>query len=134
MLERARENGVRLIAARVENIDVADKKIQAVHLRNGSGTVTISTQHFINAAGPLLREVGLMIGVDLPVFSELHLKMAFKDTLGAVPRNAPMLIWTDPLVLSWSEEERAMLAQSEETKVSSRRTPVRGSHKARGRP
>jgi glycine/D-amino acid oxidase-like deaminating enzyme len=116
MLERARENGVRLIAARVENIVVADKKIQAVHLRNGCGTATVSTQHFINAAGPLLKEVGLIVGVDLPVFSELHLKMAFKDTLGAVPRNAPMLIWTDPLVLSWSEEERAMLAQSEETK------------------
>ncbi len=60
---------------------MAGKQIQAVHLRNGSGPVTISTQHFINAAGPLLKEVGLMIGVDLPVFSELHLKMAFKDTL-----------------------------------------------------
>jgi glycine/D-amino acid oxidase-like deaminating enzyme len=116
MLERARENGARLIAARVESIDVGDNKIQAVHLRNGSETIGISTQQVINAAGPLLREVGLMMGVDLPVFSELHLKMAFKDPLGAVPRNAPMLIWTDPLVLSWSEEERAMLAESEETR------------------
>ncbi|MBP1738338.1 MAG: dependent oxidoreductase [Deltaproteobacteria bacterium] len=116
MLERARENKVRLIAARVENITVADKTIRAVHLRKGSRAATISTRHFINAAGPLLREVGLMVGVDLPVFSELHLKMAFKDTLGAVPRNAPMLIGTDPLVLPWTEEERAVLAQSEETR------------------
>jgi len=116
MLERARERGVRLLAARVESIDVADKTIRAVHLRNANGTTEISTQQVINAAGPLVRKVGLMMGVDLPVFSELHLKMAFKDPLGAVPRNAPMLIWTDPLVLSWSEEERAMLAQSEETK------------------
>ena len=116
MLERARENGVRLIAARLESIDVVDKKIQAVHLRQGDGMVDISTQQIINAAGPLLKEVGLMMGVDLPVFSELHFKMAFKDTLARVPRNAPMLIWTDPLLLSWSEEERAMLAQSEETR------------------
>jgi glycine/D-amino acid oxidase-like deaminating enzyme len=116
MLERARENGVRLMAARVEGIDVADRKIRGVYLRNDSGSIDVSTRQVINAAGPMLREVGLMIGVDLPVFSELHLKMAFKDSLGAVPRNAPMLIWTDPLVLSWSEEERALLAQSEETK------------------
>jgi glycine/D-amino acid oxidase-like deaminating enzyme len=68
MLERARENGVRPIAGWVENIVVADKKIQAVHLRNGSGTVTIPTQQVINAAGPLLREVGLMIGVGPPRF------------------------------------------------------------------
>jgi len=33
-----------------------------------------------------------------------------------VPRNAPMLIWTDPIRLPWSEEERAVLAESEETK------------------
>ena len=116
MLERARENGVRLIAARIENIDVAGKKIQAVHLRKRCQTIEISTQQLVNAGGPLLREVGLMMGVDLPVFSELHLKMAFKDTLGVVPRDAPMLIWTDPLALSWSEEERAVLAQSEETR------------------
>jgi glycine/D-amino acid oxidase-like deaminating enzyme len=102
---------------------VVDKKIQAVHLRQGNGIVDISTQQIINAAGPLLKEVGLMMGVDLPVFSELHFKMAFKDTLAKVPRNAPMLIWTDPLLLSWSEEERAMLAQSEETEFLLKQLP-----------
>ena len=116
MLERAREKGTRLVSARVESIHVLRRKIQAVRLRNGGGAITISTPQVINAAGPLLKEVGQMVGVDLPVFSELHLKMAFKDGLGVVPRNSPMLIWTDPLVLSWSEEERAVLAESEETR------------------
>jgi len=57
-----------------------------------------------------------MIGVELPVFSELHLKMAFGDHLTVVPRNAPMLIWTDPISLPWSEEERVILSDCEETK------------------
>ena len=57
-----------------------------------------------------------MVGVDLPVFSELHVKMSFKDHLGLLPRNAPLLIWTDPVSLPWSEEERALLSESEETR------------------
>jgi len=57
-----------------------------------------------------------MVGVDLPVFCELHTKIAFNDHLGVVARDAPLLIWTDPTDLPWSEEERAMLAESEETR------------------
>ncbi|HEY5595976.1 MAG TPA: FAD-dependent oxidoreductase, partial [Candidatus Bipolaricaulota bacterium] len=49
------------------------------------------------------------------VFSELHLKMAFDDHFGKVPRDAPMLIWNDPVRLPWSQEERAYLSESEET-------------------
>lgn len=116
MLERSKERGVRFIPARVEGVEVVGGKVQAVRLRNGSGPVTLSTRNFVNAAGPLLKEVGRMVGLELPVFSELHLKMTFKDHLGVVPREAPMLIWTDPVQLPWSEEERVLLAESEETK------------------
>ncbi len=115
MLERAREHGARLVTARVEGVEVVSGKIQAVRVRNGGAATPISTRNFINAAGPFLKKVGEMVGLELPVFSELHLKMAFRDSLGVVPRNAPMLIWTDPLRLSWSEEERSVLAESEET-------------------
>jgi glycine/D-amino acid oxidase-like deaminating enzyme len=116
MLERAKERGVRFIPAHVEGVEVVGSRVQAVRLRNGGGPVTISTRNFINAAGPFLKEVGRMVGVELPVFSELHLKISFKDHLGVVPRNAPMLIWTDPIRLPWSEEERTMLSDSEETR------------------
>ena len=57
-----------------------------------------------------------MLGVDLPVYSELHLKVAFKDHLGVVPRSAPLLIWTDPQTLAWSAEERELLAEDEATR------------------
>ena len=116
MMERAKERGVRLIEGRVEGVEVVSNKVTAVRIRSNGSPNTISTRNFVNAAGPLQKEVGRMIGVELPVFSELHLKMSFTDHLGAVPRNAPMLIWTDPISLPWSEEERTMLSDSEETK------------------
>jgi glycine/D-amino acid oxidase-like deaminating enzyme len=54
--------------------------------------------------------------VDLPVFNELHQKVAFQDTLGIVPRNAPLLIWMDPQRLPWSTEEREWLAEEPDSR------------------
>jgi sarcosine oxidase, subunit beta len=47
------------------------------------------------------------------VFCERHAKVALNDVLGAVPRDAPMLIWTDPVRLPWTDDERAELDSSE---------------------
>jgi len=116
MLERARERGVRLLRARVEGVEVNNGRVQAAHLSDGATPLSIWTDHFVNAAGPFVKQVGRMVGVDLPVFSELHAKIAFTDYRQAVPRHAPLLIWTDPQTLPWSEEERALLAESEETR------------------
>jgi len=116
MLERGKEKGVRFISGRVEKVEVARGRVQAVRLREGDRPATISTPNFVNAAGPFQKKVAAMVGVDLPVFSELHLKISFKDHLAAIPRDAPMVIWTDPIWLPWSEEERAVLAEAEETR------------------
>jgi sarcosine oxidase, subunit beta len=116
MLDRAREHGVKLISGRVEGLEVAGNRVQAVRVRQNSYLSDISTSHFVVAAGPLLEEVGRMIGVEFPVFSELHLKMSFRDHLSIIPRYAPMLIWADSIRLPWSQEEREVLVESEETK------------------
>ena len=58
----------------------------------------------------MVRQVGAMLGVEIPVFWERHAKVAFKDYLGAIPREAPLLVWTDPQRLDWSAEEREYLA------------------------
>ena len=116
LLEQARECGARLLQARVEGVEVAGDRIESVRLSEGSSPGTISTRNFINAAGPFLKDVGQMVGIDLPVFSELHAKIAFRDSLGAVPRDTPMIIWADPTFLPWSAEERSAFAESEETK------------------
>ena len=54
------------------------------------------------------------LGLDLPIFSELHPKLALEDRLGVIPRDAPLVIWEDDQRLPWTDEERETLAESEE--------------------
>lgn len=115
MLERAREHGTTYMQARLEKVDLTGGRVEAVHLREGSRDIRISTGILVNAAGPFFPRVARMIGVELPVSHELHIKIAFRDPLRVVGRDAPLLIWTDPATLPWSEEERDTLARSTET-------------------
>ena len=113
MLERARERGVRLVAGRVERVERTGGRVSAVSVAARDGRLVIGTPRFVNAAGPYVRDVGRLVDVDLPVFCERHAKVAFHDTLGVVPRHAPMMIWTDPVRLPWSPDERQELQQAE---------------------
>jgi glycine/D-amino acid oxidase-like deaminating enzyme len=56
-----------------------------------------------------------MVGLDLQLRSEVHLKVAYRDHLGVIPREAPMLIWSDPQLLAWDDDERSALAAIERT-------------------
>jgi len=116
MLEQARERGARLMQGCVESVRLAGGRVEAVGVRSREGAGAVSTRNLVNAAGPFLPHVGRMLGVQLPVFHELHVKVAFRDHLRVVGRDAPLLIWTDPTILPWSQEERAMLAESAETR------------------
>ncbi len=116
MLEQSREHGAAFLQGRLEKVDLSGGRVEAVHLREGRGDIRISTGTLVNAAGPFFPHVARLIGVELPVSHELHLKIAFRDPLRVVGRDAPLLIWTDPIKLPWSEDERATLARSEETK------------------
>ena len=116
LLAQSRAHGVELLTGRVEGVDVTGNRIRSVRVNGAGGTETIATANFVNAAGPFQKQVAQMIGVDLPVFSELHVKVAFNDHLGLVPRHAPLVIWADPVYLPWSAEERDMLAESAETR------------------
>jgi glycine/D-amino acid oxidase-like deaminating enzyme len=115
LLERAREHGVRFLKGRVFEVTVSKDRIEAVHVQTEEDRIQISTRAFVVAAGPLLKSVGAMIGIDLPVFNELHGKIAFNDPAGIISRDAPLMIWTDPTVLPWTEEERSELAGSDKT-------------------
>src|SRR6266508_2580830 len=116
LLERAREHGVRLMRGRVSGVDTAGNHVRAVRIAQEQATLTISTPRFVNAAGPLQHDVGRMLGVELPVFSERHIKIAFNEHLAVVPRDAPLLIWADEVTLPWSADEREALAEDDETR------------------
>ncbi len=90
--------------------------MNGVTIRAGGQEHPVATRVFVDAAGPLVDRVGRLLGVELPVFNELHGKVAINDPLGVVPRDAPLLIWSDPVTLPWSDEERDELAAAEETR------------------
>jgi sarcosine oxidase, subunit beta len=115
LLEQAREHGVRLLRGQVTGVDTSGGRVRAVRIASDGATSTIATPRFVNAAGPMQRAVGALLGVDIPVFAERHIKIAFNDHLQVVPRDAPLLIWTDDIRLPWSEEERETLAEDEQT-------------------
>jgi glycine/D-amino acid oxidase-like deaminating enzyme len=113
LLAQARANGVRLLGGRVNKVLVVGNQVKSVVLSDGT---SIDSGCFINAAGPFSKQVAAHLGVHLPVYNELHMKVALRDPLNVVPRHAPLLIWTDPQVLPWSAEEQNMLAEETSTR------------------
>lgn len=113
------------ISGDVEHVALSSAgRVHEVHVRSESGQLEIHPcGHFINASGPFLNAVhrrhswgahpsGLSqadttaAGVTpLPVFSEAHAKVVFRDTLGAIPRSAPMVICNDEITIPWSADE-----------------------------
>jgi glycine/D-amino acid oxidase-like deaminating enzyme len=106
LLESAHHLGVKFESAHLKEIDVTNYRVNGIKLSTGE---RLDCSVFINAAGPYLKEVGKMLGIDIPVQSELHLKIAFRDHLGVVRRDAPLLIWDDAQFLPWDPDERAFL-------------------------
>lgn len=114
MFEAARAHGVQVVKGRVVGFDIADGRARGVHVEQEGGRQTLQATHVVLAAGPKQVEMAQMMGVDLPIRAERHFKVSFPDTLGGMPRNAPMLIWLDEQHLPWSDEERTALAADEE--------------------
>lgn len=112
MLDRAREKGTRLIQDEVTGIVVSRGSVRSVSLASGS---EIEAPVVVDAAGPMSGSVASMVDVEVPVFSELHLKVAYREHLGVIPRHAPMFIWSDPQTIDWSDDERTELERQGRT-------------------
>lgn len=115
MLSQAREAGVTLLRGEVTNVNTTGGRINGVTVETASNTTNIATPKFVNAAGPFGPDVAKLCGLELPVTLEGHVKISFSDPRTAVPRNAPLVIWNDPVRLPWSAEEREALAATSET-------------------
>jgi len=113
MLEQAIAHGIQLVKGRVEGVNVVDNEIKSIRVNIDGRIENIETHKFVIAAGPLQKEVGRMIGIEIPVECEVHLKVVMNDPKHIIPRNMGLLIWNDPVKLSWTDEEREELAQSD---------------------
>ncbi len=114
MLEAIRERGVKLIKGQVVGIETSRGRVRSVHIERRGERRSLEATHLVLAAGPMQKEIARLIGVELPIVAERHLKVSFPDPLGAM-RLAPMLIWLDEQFLPWSDDERTALAEDEET-------------------
>lgn len=116
LLEQAKASGASLMSGRVVGVDTTQGAVTAVHVRDAHGhDRRIQTPVFVNAAGPYAREVGLLTGMDLPLFSELHCKVAIEDVHGALDRNTGLVILDDAQQLEWTDDEREALASQADT-------------------
>lgn len=111
LYEQIKASGVKYIRSSLTAISTKSEKISSIDLIDGT---TISTNKLVIAAGPFLQDVCKMINVHLPVFNELHLKVAIPDIRNIIPRESPLLIWNDPQTLSWSSEERELIEEFDE--------------------
>ena len=125
LLDEARAAGTTFVSGRVGSVDVTGGRVQSVRVDADRGTaVEISTNAFVNCAGPFAKQVAGLLGVSLPLFSELHFKAAFEDHLAAIDRNTGLVILDDAQVLDWSDEERAELASDDATRPFTTQMPA----------
>jgi glycine/D-amino acid oxidase-like deaminating enzyme len=116
LLDEARAHGTTLVSGRVIGVGTAGGRVTSVEVRGlDASTTTIDTPVFVNAAGPHAQEVAALCGVELPLFSEAHYKIAFEDTLGVVDRDTGLVILDDPQSLEWSDDEREALRADDAT-------------------
>ena len=110
MLETIRARGVKFVRGDVAGFRVRGNRVDAVEVTTADGRRLVEASHVVLAGGPLQSRLCALIGVTLPITAERHRKVSFQDTLGAMPRAAPMMIWLDEQYLPFNDEERAALA------------------------
>lgn len=101
LFNQAISNGVRFYPGHVQDIQLKGGSIHSICLNDG---IEIETGIFVNAAGPFINTLSQMLGTHLPIINELHLKAVIKDSLAIIPRDAPLLIWSDRQIIDWEPE------------------------------
>jgi glycine/D-amino acid oxidase-like deaminating enzyme len=114
MLEAIRAASGRIRRAKLTSVECTTPFVLRLEDADGVAS-TLRADRVVNAAGPFFAEVGAMLGEDLPVTCVYQQKIAFEDREGAIPRTMPFSIDLDGQTLSWTEEEREVLASEPET-------------------
>jgi glycine/D-amino acid oxidase-like deaminating enzyme len=124
MLQQARSHGVELVEGRVEDVVLESGRVHQVKVGQSGSSIEVQTRQFVNAAGPFIGNTARMLGLELPVFAELHAKVSIRDHKGVFPREAPLLIWSDDQHLPWSHEERQFFSGDPESRFLLERFPA----------
>jgi glycine/D-amino acid oxidase-like deaminating enzyme len=124
LLEQARAMGATLLQAKVVEVDAAAGEVRGVMLGSGE---KLECAGFVDAAGPYLKHVANLLGMHLPVETELHLMAVVKDPLAVVPRDAPLLVWDEAQTVPWQDAERELLNSDADTAWMTGHLP-RGAH------
>lgn len=103
LLSQARAKGATLKQAHVTGLDTKGGALYGVYL---NAKEFIRTPNFILASGPFLKQTAWdLCTIDLPVQTELHLKIALRDPNEYLDRLAPLVIWNEPQKIPWEQEE-----------------------------
>lgn len=116
LLEDALAASTELVVAEFIAIETEGGRLAGVVCRTSQGELLLETGALVLAPGPHLKAAAALAGSDLPIEVEKHVKISMSDRLGIVPRDAPLIIWNDPIDLDWSTEEREMLEAAPETR------------------
>ncbi|MGQ7843524.1 NAD(P)/FAD-dependent oxidoreductase [Granulosicoccus sp. 3-233] len=110
MLEYLKSVGARRVSGEVKAIR-ADAHFALEVNDEASGTLQITADKLVNAAGPFAAEIADMLGQSLPVFNTFQQKIAFEDRAQAIPRDMPFSIDLDEQQIDWLPDERELLLE-----------------------
>lgn len=116
MLECFRSKGGTTMRGRLDAIGTQNGALRTVEIETAGERRKLEASHLVIAVGPMLGAFAKKVGLELPIFAERHFKISLPDTLRIVPRSAPMMIWLDPQRLPFSQAERELLAEDDETR------------------
>ena len=116
LFEEIKKQGVDLVTGEFTGMQTKRGSLSSIEVKTDNGGIDIECDAMVLCTGPHLKATALLAGSDLPVVVEKHVKISINDELGVIPRDAPLIVWNDSLDLCWTDEERSLLADSDETR------------------
>ncbi len=123
LLEEGKRRGVEFLSGTLLGVETATGRLHGVSIEIGGKAYSVRSEALILSPGPYLKHIANVTGIELPVFVEKHIKITVPDIYGILPRSAPLIIWSDPIMLPWTAAERKILEQSNETEYLIRTFP-----------
>ena len=114
-LEQARAHGAKLVRGKVVAITQSNGTVTGVDIETASSQRHVATPTVVLSPGPYLAPVLALLGLHYDITCECHVKIALKDSAAALPASSPLLFWSDPVELPWTDDEREVLGADAQT-------------------